>query len=218
MTDAPDPRSSRSGPPAPRPVPGSEAPVTEAQREAAVERLSSAFAHDVIEVDEFERRVAEAYRAATRGDLIRLTADLPRSSAHAAGVAVPGEAADSPAPLPVRVKGVFSSVERGGYVAVPPRMEIVAHFASIELDLRHAWFLPGVTELEIRAVMGNVEIQLPPDVEIENEGDWVLCSVSVRRPAADEAGHFATSVVRLKGRAVFSNVELQGKPPKKTRR
>jgi hypothetical protein len=195
-----------------------EAPVTQAQRETVVERLSSAFAHDVIEVDEFERRVGEAYRATTRGDLIRLTADLPPSSALAAGVPVPADAGDSPAPLPVRVKGVFSSVERGGYVAVPPRMEIVAHFASIELDLRNAWFLPGVTELEVRAVMGNVEILLPPDVEIENEGDWVICSVSVRRPLADEAGHYSTSVVRLKGRAVFSNIELHGKVPKKQRR
>ena len=191
--------------------------MTQAQRETVVERLSSAFAHDVIEVDEFERRVEEAYRAATRGDLVRLTADLPPSASQVTGVAAARASAESPAPLPVRVKGLFSSIERGGYVAVPPRMEIVAHFASIELDLRNAWFLPGVTELEIRAVMGNVEIQLPPDVEIENEGDWVICSVSVRRPGADEA-HYGTSIVRLTGRAVLSNLELQGRAPKKKRR
>src|SRR5688500_19056327 len=95
-----------------------EAPVTQAQRETVVERLSSAFAHDVIEVDEFERRVAEAYRAATRGDLVRLTADLPPSAAHIAGVPATSAGAESPAPLPVRIKGVFSSVERGGFVAV----------------------------------------------------------------------------------------------------
>ena len=194
--------------------------MTRAQRETVVERLSSAFAHDVIEIDEFEQRVAEAYRAATRAELVRLTADLPPSTAMS--VAMPAsrealDAPDAPAPMPARVKGFFSSVERGGYVALPPRVEIVARFANIELDLRTAWFLPGVTEIEIRSVFGNVEIQLPPDVTIENEGDWVISSVSFKRPDTDE-GAYGASVVRITGRAVLSNIEVLGKAPKKRRR
>ena len=193
-----------------------EVPATQAQREAAVERLSSAFANDVIQIEEFEQRVADAYRAATRAELVRLTADLPPSVPRGAELPATREASDSPAPMPARVKGVFSSVERGGYVAIPPRVEIVARVANIELDLRSAWFLPGITEIEVRSVLGNVEIQLPPDVMIENEGDWVISSVSFKRPDAE--GAYPTSVVRITGRAVLSNIEILGKPSKKRRR
>ena len=191
--------------------------MVQAQREAVIARLSSAFAHDVLSIDEFERRVGEVYRAETRGDLVRLTADLPLEPAVRAGLPLALDRDDAPPPLPVRLRSTFSSMERGGPVSIPPRVDIIARFASIELDLRSAWFLPGVTEIAIRGVMSNIEIQLPPDVSIENDGDWVICTVTVQRSdAVDDA--FPTSVVRISGRAVLSNVEVLGKPREKRRR
>ena len=214
MTDARDPDDSRRAMSA-RSFPGGDAPVTQAQREAAVERLSSAFAHDVIELAEFERRVADAYRAGTRADLVRLTADLPADTRGVAGLPIAREAGDAAAPMPTRIRSVFSSVERSGYATIPPRVEIVARFANIELDLRSAWFLPGITEIDVRSVFGNVEIRLPPEVVIENDGDWVISSVSVQR--ADSGDASSTSIVRITGRAVLSNLEVSSRPSRRRR-
>lgn len=52
-------------------------PLTSQERESAVARLSTAFAQDVLSMEEFERRVAEAYKAPTPAALARLVENFP---------------------------------------------------------------------------------------------------------------------------------------------
>jgi hypothetical protein len=197
---------------------GGDVPATPDQREAAVERLSEAFAHDLLPMDEFERRVAEAYRVPLRIDLWRLTADLPQMAPTRVAVTTLDSESGSSPQLPARVRGFFSSVERAGFVEVPARVEVSSRFASIELDLSTVWFPPGITEIDIRGVFGNVEIQLPPDVIIENEGEWVLSSVRCERmPLRDEETEVPPAIVRITGRTVLSNVEITTKPSPRRR-
>jgi hypothetical protein len=47
------------------------------EREAAVNRLQSAFSEGRLDVTEFDQRVAQVYAARTAGELTPLTADLP---------------------------------------------------------------------------------------------------------------------------------------------
>lgn len=47
------------------------------EREAAVNRLQSAFSEGRLDVTEFDQRVAQVYAARTAGELVPLTADLP---------------------------------------------------------------------------------------------------------------------------------------------
>jgi hypothetical protein len=51
-------------------------------REQAIAQLSDAFAHDLIEVDEFERRLTLAHRASSVSEITQLVSDLA-ASAHA---------------------------------------------------------------------------------------------------------------------------------------
>ena len=51
--------------------------ASDAERELTVERLQRAMGEGRLDSDEFERRVAAAYTAATRGELADLTRDLP---------------------------------------------------------------------------------------------------------------------------------------------
>jgi Domain of unknown function (DUF1707) len=55
----------------------SEHRVSDADREAVADRLRTAAGDGRLDPDELEERVAAAYAARTRGDLLPLTADLP---------------------------------------------------------------------------------------------------------------------------------------------
>jgi hypothetical protein len=174
-------------------------PTTDA-REAAIERLSHAFAHDVLSIEEFEDRTALVYRAASMDELASLVADLPSAS-----VAADSGRQAGLAPMSPRIAAAFASVERGGVVAVPPRLDIRAVFGNVELDLSRAEFGPGVTEISVRALFGNVEIRLPEGAQVENHGAASLGSFVV-----NAAGDGSLSEVRVlvTGRAVFANIEF----------
>ena len=172
-----------------------------AEREAVVARLSDAFAHDLLPLDEFERRCAEAYRAPSAAALAALVSDLP--------VQAPVRQVDSsaPAPLPQRIRAVFGNVERGGVVEMPARLEITSLFGNVELDLADAHFGAGVTEISVRAVFGNVEITLPAHATVENHGSGILASFTCRASRGSRTGQ-GGPVVRITGSALLANVEI----------
>lgn len=174
-------------------------------REAAVARLSTAFAHDVLSIEEFERRTTAAYQARNANELERLLADLPVTRARAGAPLVPLQ------PIAPRVAAVFANVERGGVLAVPPHLDIRALFGNVELDLSEARFGAGVTEISIRALFGNVEIRLPPGAHVENHGSATLGSFTSQRSGSTEASEVR---IQVTGRAVLANVELtaDGRP------
>ena len=185
------------------------------EREAVVARLSAAFAQDVLPLEEFERRVTEVYRAASPAALARLTEDLPGGSTAASSGVSGGRALVQARPMATRVVAIFSSVERTGRVAVPPRLEIRSLFGNVELDLRDAEFGPGVTEISVHSVFGNVEVQLPPHVGVEDHGVGIFGSFAARRRSPAGRAPFAaqpaptTAVVRITGHAVLGNVEFE---------
>jgi hypothetical protein len=189
-------------------------PPTAAEREAAVERLSDAFAQDVLALEEFERRVATAYRAASTQDLVRLLADLPAPTVSEE--TIPGGVAIA-APLvsmPPRIAAIFANVERNGPLEVPSRLDIRSYFGNVELDLSAAQFAPGVTEISIRAFCGNVELSVPTGAVVENYGSGILASFTSRAPAPGESAGAPPSIVRLRitGWAALGNVEIDARP------
>lgn len=168
-----------------------------AERELTVARLSQAFAHDVLELAEFERRIEAAYRATSALELAALTNDLPEPA-----TATPRES------LIPSIKAVLASVERGGLLEVPAQLEVRAIFGNVELDLRSARFASEVTEITVRCLFGNVEILLPPGVVVENDGEAFLASFQCRAadpPGPDMRGR---TTARITGKAILGNVEV----------
>lgn len=197
MADAPrDPMRRAGGEPS--------ALLAPAERDQTIARLSDAFAHDLLPMDELERRLAAVYRASTAAELGELTADLPARSA--AAVVAPDGA--PPAPAFQRIAAFLGNVERGGYLIVPAQLEIRVVAGNVELDLTDARFAAGVTEIAVRAFMGNVEIKLPAGVHVENHGGGFLGSFDCRVPVPPGRVRAGTPVVRITGRAVLSSVEI----------
>ena len=178
-------------------------------REAVIARLSDSFARDELSLEELERRVDHAYAALEPSELQALVADLEAAALAPPAALVPVPAAPLAAPASRLALAVFGSVERS-VSAVVPGARVSAIFGNVELDLRELVLPPGVTQIEVRAVCGNVELTISPTLAVDCVGASVLGSFAsvhrVPRGSPDEP------VLRIVGRAVFGNVEVKTLP------
>jgi Domain of unknown function (DUF1707)/Cell wall-active antibiotics response 4TMS YvqF len=175
-------------------------PVSPAARERVIALLTERYAEDHLTLDEFERRASAAYAARSPDELAVLTADLP-----------PGDLPAARASLPAGNVGVvLGSIVRDMH-AVPRALDVRTVLGNVELDLTHASFAAGLTEISLHAFMGNIEIQLPPHVGVEDHVSTVLGSFEYRRhPRASswvESSNVG-SVVRFTGRVTMSSAEV----------
>jgi hypothetical protein len=178
------------------------------RRAATIQRLSDAYAEDLLELAAFEDRLARAHGATDLATLDALVADLqPTQSTALAPLVQSG----TPAPPRKKVLAVFSSVERRGTWAVPTSMRASAVFGSTVLDFREAAFQPGTTELEVRAVFGNVEIVVPPHLAVECDGNAIFANFEQRHGGAIDDPTMPR--LRVVGSAVFGNVEVRLRLP-----
>jgi hypothetical protein len=115
-----------------------------------------------------------------------------------------------PALVPERSGAVafFSSVERGGDWALPRNFRVAALLGSVELDLTRAGIGSGVSHIEIRSILGSVEIVVPQHVRVECEVDPIAGSVEVQRKAQGTAALDAP-LVRITGNAILGSVEVR---------
>lgn len=148
-----------------------------------------------MEVEEYERRVALAHDAESTAALDALVTDLvvaPASLVAASTALVPAK----------RLRVIFGSIERVGAWSVPSHMKARVLFGHLLLDLRDAQLAP-VTTIEVDVTMGNVEILVPPGVQVDMDASPILGNVEDRT----ESGLAPTSLVRIVGRVKFGNVE-----------
>ncbi|MBC8088751.1 MAG: DUF1707 and DUF2154 domain-containing protein [Phycisphaerae bacterium] len=202
------------------------------QREAVIERLTRSFAEDAITMDEFERRAELAYRAVSMADLQVLVSDLPVDSAPAGGSVSHGKG-QSRVATGDRIRTLLGSTERGMPGIMPRFLRVRTMLGNTELDFRQSTFEPGVTEVNVRCLMGNVELTVPDGVRVEIFCTSVLANVGFNdhraRDGSDDsiplrdggnANSGSTSgvntgsamsserVLRITGRAIFANVEV----------
>ena len=112
------------------------------------------------------------------------------------------------------VVSFLSSNEREGRWPLPRRFRALAVLGNVELDLREADIGLGVSVIEAVAVMGNIEITVPPDVAVESSGDSLLGSFVVKYAKGVSAGT-ATGYkkVHITGTAYAASVEVHVKGP-----
>ena len=117
-------------------------------------------------------------------------------------------------PQSAGVVSFLSSNERDGKWDLPRHFRALAVLGNVELDLREAEIGFGVSIIEAVAVMGNIEITVPPDVAVESEGDSLLGSFAVKYAKGVSAGT-ATGYkkLRITGTAYAANVEIHVKGP-----
>ncbi|MFF6998466.1 DUF1707 domain-containing protein [Streptomyces sp. NPDC008313] len=183
MTDAESLRGTTPGsPPPPAGAASPELRASDADRERVTDRLRDALAEGRLDMEEFEERLEATYKARTYGELEPITRDLPgpavmapvsmvKRSEDGGGWAdriVGGEGSSSWA---VAVLGGF---QRKGRWTVPRRFNSFAVWGGGEIDLRDANFAAGEVVVNCVAVMGGVNVVVPPGVEVVVRGIGVM--------------------------------------------
>jgi hypothetical protein len=151
------------------------------ERERTIEVLTAAFAADLFDVDEFDSRVGKALEATTCEALVSLRSDVEGSSAAAApqrALTTTGTEAQQALlqaqPASKGALALLGGCERKGRWRVPKKLRVGAVLGGCELDFREALIAPGISEVKVFALLGGVEILVPPDVHVECEGIGIL--------------------------------------------
>ncbi|MFE7072926.1 DUF1707 domain-containing protein [Streptomyces sp. NPDC057620] len=162
--------------------------ASDADREQVAEVLRDALAEGRLDMAEFEERLDATYKARTYGELEPITRDLP-----AAGVPAPAPAvsmvkrpagAVGTGDWSSRIVGgegtsrwgvaVMSGFERRGRWTVPKRFNCFAFWGGGVVDLREANFADGEVVVNCVAVMGGLNVVVPPGVEVVVRGIGIM--------------------------------------------
>ncbi|CAM5439752.1 DUF1707 SHOCT-like domain-containing protein [Streptomyces aurantiogriseus] len=158
--------------------------ASDTDRERVAEVLRDALAEGRLDMAEFEERLEATYQARTYGELAPITRDLPVSD-----VAAPPAVSLRKGPQPAgswagRIVGgegtstwavaVMSGFQRKGRWTVPRRFTCFAFWGGGELDLREANFADGEVVISCVAIMGGMNIIVPPGVEVDVRGIGIM--------------------------------------------
>ncbi len=157
--------------------------ASDADRERVAEVLRDALAEGRLDMAEFEERFDATYRARTYGELAPITRDLPGAGVSAPAVSmvkqpvgggswadriVGGEGSSRWA---VAVMGGF---QRRGRWTVPRRFNSLAFWGGGELDLREANFVDREVVVNCVAIMGGMNVVVPPGIEVVVRGIGIM--------------------------------------------
>lgn len=183
-------------------------------------------------MSEFEERLEATYAARTYGELVPITRDLP---VPGAGTPAPTVFTSSPVSMvkkPVgdgswadRIVGgegpstwsvaIMSGFERKGRWTVPRQFNCFAFWGGGEIDLRDADFADREVVINCVAIMGGVNVIVPPGVEVVVRGVGIMGGFDHREEGVP--GEPGAPRVIVTGFAFWGGVGVERKLPKAER-
>lgn len=187
------------------------------RREQIIEWLSDQFAKDALEMEEYERRIDLAHQATSAEALEQVVADLGMPAA------APVETTRAMVPrkveLPMvarpeqkRMFAILGGVDRKGTWIVPRDLRVTTVMGGISLDFREAVLPPGITRVHVTAIMGGVEIIVPPHVAVQCDGSAIMGGFEEvhRAPVTPDP---ETPTLMITGFAVMGGVQITTRLP-----
>lgn len=192
-------------------------------KELAVDRLRAHYVRDDIDVDQYESMVDLAWTANEPADLERLLSRLPALPAATPGTMLEqvAEAPLAARPAEIRDHGfqvaILSGSDRTGSWVPPRKLTTLALMGGAGIDFREARLGPGVTEVSILAIMGGVDVIVPPGVTVQTEGLGIMGGFDAYNQTVDSDDPSAP-IIRIRGLAVMGGVEVKMRHPGETGR
>ncbi|MGI5482589.1 DUF1707 SHOCT-like domain-containing protein [Streptomyces lavendofoliae] len=190
--------------------------ASDAERERVAERLRNAYAEGRLDMGEFEERLDLAYKARTQGELVPLVRDLPEAVTPVAG-AVEGDW-HGRVGRPATSKGAFafwSGFGRRGKWSVARNFTAAVLQGGGDIDLRDADFEDREVVIRCFAVMGGIQVVVPPDLHVEVTGQGFMGGFDDRGAGAGTPG---SPRVRITGFALMGGVDVRRKERKTPRK
>ncbi|MGA5115876.1 DUF1707 SHOCT-like domain-containing protein [Streptomyces pseudogriseolus] len=208
-------------------APAPDLRASDADREQVAEVLREALAEGRLDMEEFQERLDAVYRARTYGELAPLTRDLPASGATVAPAVSLTKDPVAGGGWAGRIVGgddsgtstwavaVMSGFQRKGRWTAPRRFNAFAFWGGGEIDLREANFADREVVVNAVAIMGGIDVIVPPGVEVVVRGIGVMGGFDHREEGVPpEPG--APRVI-VTGFAFWGGVGVQRKLPRAER-
>jgi hypothetical protein len=154
-----------------------------AQRERTIKILSECFAGNLLEMEEFERRISLAHQAGSVQDLARLIDDIPGDLAEAVE--------ETPEPASTRnivlqedeqpVYGILMSRRLRGQWLKCRTVSARTLMSTVEFDFRDLELPADIVEINILGLMSSVVVTVPPDLPVQLEAVPILGEVKEGR-------------------------------------
>lgn len=173
MTSHPGPDAGAGAEPPARPpevVPGIRA--SDDEREQVVQALSDHAGVGRLTLAELEERIGAAYAATTRGELAKLTEDLPAATASPA--ARPASADKARRKATRWIVAFMGGTEKRGRWRVAERVNAIAVMGGHDIDLRNAELDSDETTIIAISVMGGIDIYVPDTIDVEIGGFSIM--------------------------------------------
>ena len=196
----------------------------EAARERAVEALMEHFSRNVMNLEEFEGLLDAVNGCSTTAELRELLSKLPPLEPPKLGTDM------MPAPGGVPVVVDADRVRRLGFLVsvlgrtnragrwIPARNSFaLGVLGGISLDFREALLGSGVTDVNVLAVLGSVQIIVPPEMAVEVDGMAVLGGFEYQTDSPLRSNPDLPTL-RVRGLAVLGGVHVEVRLPGETNR
>ncbi len=182
-------------------------------RERVLDQLQRNYVHDNILEEEFEKRIDQAHEAKTKKELLALVADLPvlrdeetRSdvSEYSGSIAINrGQVRESDTLI-----AILSGSDRKGIWRPARRTNIVAFMGGAELDFSRAELPPGVTEVNVFAMMGGVDVFVPPELNVEVHGFPIMGGIDNKSEGTRDG---SGPVLKIKAFVLMGGIDIKVK-------
>ena len=185
-------------------------------KERAERTLAHAFSQGVLDEEELDERMEALAHAEDLAAVERLILDLDLPPEDERALATQElSTRQSPRALvplgelePARqILTIFGETEQRGSWTPAQNNRVITVLGSGTFDFREARLGPGVTDVEVRCVLGEVIIIVPPDLPVEIACNAILAEVEHE----EHYGELATSGPRLRitGFAILSSIEVK---------
>jgi hypothetical protein len=171
------------------------------QRQKAVDILNHCYSSDLLDLDEYESRIAMVEGASTLDDLDRVLADIPEEHRNPGGESPLGVTETE------KVVGTMSTKRVSDVLLLTKVLEAEVSMGTLILDYRRQALPPGVLEVRLKASMATCRIHLPAGVRVEVRMQETLSRVW-EQPDYEAGPQSPATVLRLTGEAHLSSVKI----------
>jgi hypothetical protein len=176
--------------------PGSGFPASDAERDAAAEKLAEAVASGRLSLADHESRLSALFTARTSDELAAVTADLPALPVKRSGLY---RAVDAH-----QILIIGGKVQRTGRFTIGRFCSVTAVFGQVDLDLRAAVPSQQEIDLTLRGVASRLSIIVPRWWSLN---DKVLV-MGVSQTVPDREAERNDPILRLRGACIGGSLRV----------
>ncbi len=190
----------------------------EAKREQLIDFLTECFARDIIDTDEYERRVAAIQSANSYGELEPIVQDLRDPGASFTRVARPdrkelnrnelnrNELDLTRGKKPQRILSILSNQQLAGDWLNRDSVLVQALLASVTCDLRDSRLF-SITRIQIYCLMAKLKIYIPRGIALESNVAPILAEICQKeRSPAQMPG---APIIQMSGVLIMSELHIE---------